>query len=206
MPVSFVSAATGTVAEGTSATASAPSGARSGDLVIPTLYIDEPDPIVVPRTWTPAASPWNAGATFGEHVWAVPFDGFGTGVMSWTTRTWHDWLALAFRGADLAAPINAIGSATGSGRTATAPSIRTTVDGCQLVLVAISNGDATATPPANMIEVSDAGDGHYAAVATAPQPTAGDTGSVAATFSASFPWIAILLAVAPAPNRIVTVI
>jgi hypothetical protein len=197
MAVSFVAAASGTVAQATTTTASPPAGAISGDLILPCLYIDEPDTVTAPVGWgAEVANAWHAGGTFAERVWAVAHSSFGSGVLSWTTRTWCDWLTLAFRGHDPARPINAIGWAIGTGTAVTAPSIRTTVDGCMLVFIGLLNEDSSATPPAGMTEWSDDGDGHYAAGAI--QATAGDTGTRTATFTASFPWAALLVAIAPA--------
>lgn len=110
---------------------------------------------------------------------------------------------VSYSGGNTAAPINASAvTTTAASATVNAPSITTTVNGCQLVFFAGIRGANSATPPAGYAEQWDVNSGgDYKAcceMAHVNQATAGVTGAITATAATAADNIGIHIAVAPA--------
>ncbi|MCA1844503.1 MAG: metallophosphoesterase [Actinobacteria bacterium] len=113
-----------------------------------------------------------------------------------------------YAGVDTVQPVDAAGAA--SARTAgvaiTAPSVTTTVDGARLVHFAAANGEGTLIAPDGMAQrwlaAAPIGstDDALAASSDATAPLAGPTGPRSATATEPAAWIAVVVALRPAPG------
>jgi len=102
-----------------------------------------------------------------------------------------------WRGVDNTNPINANGGQSGNSNTPTAPSITTDTDNCQILAQNMATGE-THTPPSGMTERYDFANALSLTLADVNQASAGATEDKQFTASASGPWYAATIALAPA--------
>jgi len=200
----IVSVSNGAIGQAGSISIPRPREARSGDLLIASCYV-EATGARGPAGATEVVPPVDDTEGDWQYVWSWPDDGASSWTIAgWTGSVYVDWQLLVVRGADPARPINAAaGQVNIATRSMTAPSITTTVDSCLLLMLGTTNGPATATPPAGMVELSD--DAPCWA-GSEPQASAGPTGTRTATLSQAWTNTAVLLALAPsaAPVQVMT--
>lgn len=198
MAVTVAGVSNGAIGAATRMSITRPAGARSGDLLVASTYVEAPAVASIPSGWTAALAAIIGGANdWMQNVWWRLDDGSpGPWEVTWDgSSVFCDWTCVALRGQDTARPINAArGQANASSRSMVAPSITTTVDGCQLMFVGAIGGPTTATPPAGMTEVADNAPCY---AADEPQAVAGATGTRTATLASAQESTAVLVAIAP---------
>lgn len=179
----------------------------ANDILIAQIVIDSASPAITPPAgWTAIGSLtastnismltyWRvAGSEPASYTWNFGVTAGNCGIMS------------AWSGCDTGTPVNAHGEqANASSATCTAPSITTTVDGCQVLFIGCYKNKETWAPPTGWI--LEAGLGGTleptAGLADATQSTHGATGSKFTTLGTAANNIGQLVALAPSLSGIV---
>lgn len=207
MAIAFV-AASSTQTSSATATLSVPSGTQADDVLIALLWArgDNSQTITPPAGWTAVTALLRTGnntATDANHqVFVRVAGGSEPGSYTWTLGSSMQWSGgmVAYRGVDTAAPIdNSSTQIVATSATITAPSLTTLTNGAQLVYaIGVNSGSTSITAPSGYSERFQVTTNLRSAVADHAQATAGASGTVAATLSASRSAIAVLFALRPA--------
>lgn len=196
-------------------TVTAPAGAQTGDVIVVSLLVGDGSnvPATAPAGWTLAAScsysapdPW----TVNQYVYVKPYDGATSWTFTHASANGAQAFAECWQGVDTTNPLDvpatkaSTGANTGA-TSATAPSLTTVTDGCQLVVARGSWDGNAITPPSGWTERSDT---PVLWVGDKTQATAGATGSVVVPGGSTSAqrWGIIMLALRPsgaaaAPNH-----
>ena len=192
-----------------------PVGTEEGDLLIATLSKDGDGPgaINTPDGWTlideGAANNLRIGVFY---LVAGPSEP-NSYTISWGPGASKEAVGaiLRYSGADTTGPINISASSSGSGMSASAPSVTTTVDNTVVLRLVGALGntlDATSHPAEHIgrFAITSSGNkiGGAAADPNASQTFAGATGTATFTLLSAGEWRAVTVAVAPAKMLIVT--
>lgn len=197
---------------GTAATSLAvpyPASMASGDLMRLTVSTNAASPIAasVPAGWTLVAElAANSGANAPSIMVAIKYaTGSESGNLTVTTTSAKSWGQItAYRGVDQTTPQDATATTKDQASALTTvdlPTLTTVTDGAVIDYSAAQNGAAvTATAPAGYTELADnTGSGGWSGTTGwATKTTAGATGTVTVTFTASNRGAGILIALRPA--------
>src|SRR5262249_34033449 len=189
-----------------------PGSAAPGDLMIPAVPLRNNAPtITAPAGWTTIGNPRTSGATLEQRLYyriATAADTATTTYSwSWATPADASVAIMGYSGVDGSVPFDVTPSDnSGTGTTATAPSLTTAQDGDMLVAFYGAQGNVT--------ELQDSAESltqEYTALSTSmpasrvrstgadgTQSAAGATGNKTATVGSSAPWVAHLAALTPA--------